>query len=140
MNLVIDTGPLVAILNPRDQYHAQIAALLPSLPQTWKTCEAVITEALFLFQNNARAVEGLGKMLRESILELDYSANLDLEVIFREMKSYQKLPMSFADACLVRMMEREQNARLFTLDQHFEVYRYKGRRLIPKVEIGKKRD
>jgi uncharacterized protein len=116
-------------------WEGRVPRVLPSLPHQWKTCEAVITETLFLFQSNSKAIDGLRKMLSESVLKLDYSANVDLEIIFREMKSYQKLPMSFADACLIRMMEREKNAVLFTLDHHFEVYRYKGRRLIPRVKI-----
>lgn len=133
--VVVDTGPLVALLDEGDQYHTVVVNHLAQLPSTWKTCEAVLVEATFILRKNPQGIQRLGEMFQRSMLLVDYSAQADLEVIFREMKSYQKLPMSFADACLVRMMEREKNARLFTLDRHFEVYRYKGRRLIPRVEI-----
>ena len=133
--IVVDSGPLVALLDKRDQYHRKVVDQLGEIPCEWKTCEAVISEVVFLLKSRPEAIQQLGKMLRKSVLKLDYPAHQDLEIIFRAMKSYQNLPMSFADACLVQMVEREKNARLFTLDRHFEVYRYKGRRLIPRVEI-----
>ena len=39
--------------------------------------------------------------------------------------------MSLADACLVAMVEQEIGDRVFTLDQHFHVYRHSGRRVVP---------
>jgi uncharacterized protein len=44
------------------------------------------------------------------------------------MEKYRDLPMDLADASLVRVAEREDLTRIFTLDRrHFSVYR-PGRR------------
>jgi predicted nucleic acid-binding protein len=39
--------------------------------------------------------------------------------------------MSLADACLVRMAERQPGSRVLTLDRDFRVYRIHGRQVIP---------
>jgi predicted nucleic acid-binding protein len=46
---------------------------------------------------------------------------------------YSDLPMSLADACLVRMAEVNAGSSVFTLDGHFNVYRKHGRRIIPTI-------
>jgi predicted nucleic acid-binding protein len=49
------------------------------------------------------------------------------------MRRYANVPMSLADACLVRIAERTANATVLTLDSDFRIYRQKGRRLIPLI-------
>jgi predicted nucleic acid-binding protein len=51
--------------------------------------------------------------------------------IERLMRRYRNVSMSLADACLVRLIELTSQPTLFTLDSDFEIYRQKGRRLIP---------
>jgi predicted nucleic acid-binding protein len=48
----------------------------------------------------------------------------------RLIRKYQDLPMSLADACLVRLAERHPSALVVTLDQHFKIYRKHGRQPI----------
>ena len=55
----------------------------------------------------------------------------DAGAITRLMERYRNVPMSLADACLVRLVERTVGGTLFTLDSNFRIYRQKGRRLIP---------
>ena len=50
-----------------------------------------------------------------------------------ELKKYQDVPMSFADACLVRMAERDAEGIVFTLDNDFSIYRKNGRQTIPTL-------
>lgn len=49
------------------------------------------------------------------------------------MKKYADTPMSFADACLVRMAELDDDAVVVTLDSDFTVYRKNGDQPIPLV-------
>ena len=49
------------------------------------------------------------------------------------METYSDQPMSLADACLVRMAELHPDARVFTLDSHFRVYRRNRRQVLPLV-------
>lgn len=48
--VLLDTGPLVAFLNKRDQYHSWTVSELASMAPTLLTCEAVLSESCFLLQ------------------------------------------------------------------------------------------
>jgi predicted nucleic acid-binding protein len=57
----------------------------------------------------------------------------EADAVGRLMRRYASVPMSLADACLVRIAERTANATVLTLDSDFRIYRQKGRRLIPLI-------
>lgn len=54
------------------------------------------------------------------------------------MARYANVPMSLADACLVRMAEIYPNSRILTLDSDFRIYRKNGREPLGAVlpEVG----
>jgi predicted nucleic acid-binding protein len=56
-----------------------------------------------------------------------------VEAVQKLLARYASVPMSFADACLVRMVEQQPTSRILTLAQDFRVYRTRGRRVIPAV-------
>lgn len=47
------------------------------------------------------------------------------------MERYSKVPMSVADACLVRMTELHPDSEVVTLDSDFRIYRRNRRQVIP---------
>jgi predicted nucleic acid-binding protein len=47
------------------------------------------------------------------------------------MERYSSIPMSLADACLVRMSELEPRATVISLDSDFKIYRRNRRQVIP---------
>jgi predicted nucleic acid-binding protein len=49
------------------------------------------------------------------------------------MRRYRDMPMSLADACLVRMAELYNDSVLFTTNRDFETYRKNGRQMIPLI-------
>jgi predicted nucleic acid-binding protein len=49
------------------------------------------------------------------------------------MERYEDVPMSLADACMVRMTELFDNAAVMTFDADFRIYRRSGRKIIPLV-------
>ena len=55
------------------------------------------------------------------------------QALWKLIRKYEDLPMSLADACLVRLAELHPAARVFTLDSHFRVYRKNGRQQIPVI-------
>lgn len=50
------------------------------------------------------------------------------------IRSYDDIPMSLADACLVRMVEMHKDAAIFTTDRDFETYRKNKRQTIPLIK------
>jgi uncharacterized protein len=73
----------------------------------------------------------LFEMLNRGALRLSFSAKDFLSDLRVLMQRYDNLPMSFADACIVRMTELDPSAIVFTLDSDFRIYRKHGNRVIP---------
>lgn len=60
----------------------------------------------------------------------------DTRAVGRLMCRYARVPMSFADACLVRIVETTPDASVMTLDGDFRIYRPASRRVIPLLMPG----
>ena len=94
------------------------------------TCEAVITEACFLL----RQKQGLlFNLMDAGFLEVEFSLKYDAHSVCKLMDKYADVPMSLADACLVRMSEIHDGSKIFTLDGNFRIYRRNGRQTIPLI-------
>lgn len=127
--LILDTGPLVALLSPRERHHAWAVEALRVRAKV-VTCEAVASEAFFLLRSSARASRALRGMFADGALEL-VSLSDEVQPITRLMDRYATVPMSFADGCLVRLSELITRGVVATLDSDFRVYRRHGRQVIP---------
>ena len=129
--ILLDTGPLVAFLNGRDRYHewakAQFADIRPPL---W-TCEAVLSEACFLLRQSRSGPAAIIELLERSLIELPFRLEVDPRAVRNLLVRYASVPMSLADACLVRMSEAHSNSTVLTLDGDFRIYRRSGRQVIP---------
>ena len=129
--LILDTGPLVAFLDHREARHSWVVETFRQLQTPFFTCEAVVTEACFISQRAPRAIEQIAEWIEIGFIDLSFRLGDSSERIFGLMEKYHDLPMSLADACLVTMIEKGIGDRVFTLDQHFRVYRHSGRRVVP---------
>ena len=121
--ILIDAGPLVALVNSDDRHHDRCRAAARVIQDPLGTVWPVVTEAMYLL-GSWRA--------QDALWELMESANVDLLALgagdsarMRElMRKYRDLPMDLADAALVTIAERERISRIFTLDRRdFEIYR-----------------
>ena len=131
VKLLCDTGPLVAFFNRSDQYHAWAKRQFDRIFQPLITCEAVLSEAVFLLQDDGLSPDPIFEAIDRGKLKRDFSADDHWPDLRRLIKKYQDLPMSFADACLVRMTELIEPCQVFTTDRDFRIYRRHGRQLIP---------
>jgi predicted nucleic acid-binding protein len=129
--LLCDTGPLIAFFNRADQYHAWAREQFDQITQPLLTCEAVISEALFLLQEDGLPSGPVFEALHRGKLLVEFSAREHWSDLHHLTRKYANLPMSLADACLVRMAELNPDSRVFTADRHFRIYRRNGRQLIP---------
>src|SRR5579885_3284740 len=102
-SVVVDAGFLVALLSRRDANHGWAAAQAPHLPPPWTTCEAVLSEAFQLL--GVRGAPGLSALLRRGAVMSSFRFGEDFEAVLGLLEKYANVPMSLADACLVRMME-----------------------------------
>ena len=123
MNILIDTGPIVAFLNKNDQYHRFVIEQMESFAAPFYTCEAVLTESFFLMSRISTGVEKLIELLETQHIQLQPVYNDHQAAIHQRIQTYSNIPMSLADACLVHMAENSKGASIFTLDSDFQVYR-----------------
>ena len=131
--VLIDSGPLVAALRRRDQHHTWARAHFEAVSEAFLTCEAVISESFFLLERAPEGKEALGVLLDRGIVRVEFSFAEQLSETRRLIRRYADTPMSFADACLVRMSEQINDAVIFTTDSDFRTYRKNGRQVIPLV-------
>jgi len=128
--VLVDTGPLVAILNRRDQFHGLCVETLRNITGPLLSCWPVLTEAAWLLRGNTEAMERLLLGANGSFLELALVTGRELESVVDTMKKYKALRPQLADAVLVHLADREKIDTIFTLDHRdFSVYRSKRGRL-----------
>ena len=130
-NVLADSSFLVAFLNERDAAHAWAVIQATHFPPPWKTCEAVLSEAFYLL--GAPGLSVLTELLQARAIACEFEAAAQLDDVLALMKKYRSVPMSFADACLVRMTEILTNPTVLTTDSDFHIYRRHGRQVIPCV-------
>jgi predicted nucleic acid-binding protein len=131
--VLLDTGPLVAALDRRDQHHAWAKAQFDRLEAPLLTCEAVLSESCFLLgkvPGGGLAVMGL---VRRGAVSVPFRFAEEAEAVADLIARYADVPMSFADACLVRMAEQHRNSAVLTLDRDFTLYRKNRRQVIPTI-------
>jgi len=131
--VLLDTGPLVALLNRRDRYHRWTTEQWADLEPPVLTCEPVLTEACFLLRELSGGPAAILELVARGAVKVGYRVEADVEALGKLMTRYAGVPMSLAGACLVLMVEQHPGATVLTLDRDFRVYRVHGRRVIPAV-------
>ncbi len=129
--VLVDAGPLVAVLDESDGDHQRCVSVLKRLSDPMITTWPVVTEAMYLLgqtQNPLDSQEALLAMLDRQLVLVVELRREDLPRLRALIRKYRDLPMDLADATLVRVAEREVVRQVFTLDKRdFQVYRL-GRR------------
>jgi predicted nucleic acid-binding protein len=123
----------VALLNRRDEHHDWAVREADGVEQPFRTCEAVLTEAHFLLSRTTNGSRQLARLVEKGVVEVSFSYADHSREVHRLMAAYQDVPMSFADACLVRMVAVHPDGRVYTTDHHFRIYRAHGNRHIETV-------
>jgi uncharacterized protein len=133
--LLVDTGPIVAILSETDEHHEACVEQLSHIHVPLLTCWPVITEAAWLLRAYPQAIRRLLASFQGQPFELVPMSKTDLPAIAAILAKYKGLGIQLADASLVHLANREGIDLIFTLDRRdFGVLRLahgKKLRLIP---------
>lgn len=130
---IIDTGPLVAFCDRRDSRHIWVVDVFQRIASPLLTCEAVMAEALYLTRHRMDMQDSLLAMIQEGLLSLPYDLERDVKNIRSLRQRYENVPMSLADACLVRLAEEFDGHHICTFDSDFVIYRKQGNVTIPLI-------
>jgi len=126
--ILIDAGPLVALVDADDQHHAKCVAALKELREPLATVWPPLVEAMYLLSDQPQAQDALWEMLeRGAVLLLPLDSG-DIPRIRELMRKYANRHMDLADAAILRVAEREHLRKIFTVDRRdFSVYRLHNR-------------
>ena len=131
--VILDTGPLVALVDARDRHHSWALRWWGATEPPLLTCEAVLSEACFLLDQTRAGSSAVFEMLRRRAVALAFHLDEHLAEVQVLREKYADVPMSVADASLVRMAEVHDRSPVLTLDADFRRYRKHGRQVIPLI-------
>lgn len=132
--VLLDAGPLVALLAVDDRFHETCVETLAALRPPLLTCWPVLTEVAWLLRRQPRPVDQLVEahsagMLK--ILPMDGGSLVEVAAI---MRRYKDCRLQFADASLIHFAERERIRTVFTLDRRdFSIIRLKHNRALKLI-------
>src|SRR5262245_42057386 len=129
--VLVDTGFLAALLGRRDRHSDWATHQAAELRPPWHCCEAVLTEVLFLLGRAGPAA--VSQLLQHRSLQVSFSFAEHQDPVLGLMAKYADVPMSLADACLVRMAELLPDPVVLATDAGFRIYRRHGRQVVPCV-------
>jgi predicted nucleic acid-binding protein len=135
--LLTDSGPLVALLNHRDEHHEWAREQFKHFSNPLFTCEGTITETSYMLYSDGLPPWGILELVERKIISVQFDLEPNLDRVLALMKKYADTPMDFVDACLVCMTEAKRDCKLLTLDSDFKIYRRFERQVIPLIMPAK---
>ena len=136
--ILVDTGPLVALFDPRDGQHDRCVTLLKSIDEPLWTTVAVLTEAFHILDAGSIGSDRVRDFVEAGGLSVWFLDAPSLTRAFELMEHYRDHPMDLADASLVVAAETLGTRKVFTIDRRdFATYRVRrGHRQYPFERIG----
>lgn len=131
---IADAGFIVALLSARDAHHHWAVTQTQTYGPPWHTCEAVLSESFHLL--GPRGAPALSALLERQALFIAFTLESNLNPVLGLLRKYAGIPMSLADACLVRMSETLPEPVVLTTDSDFRIYRRHSRQVVPCVLPG----
>lgn len=129
--VIADAGMLVALIMRRERHHAWAVSQAKNWPHPWFTCESALSETFFLCDDVGRLA--LTEFLRRGLITLRFNLGVEMDSVLTLMEKYRDIPMSIADACLVRMTELIADPVVLTTDSDFRLYRRHSRQVVPTI-------
>ena len=130
---IVDAGPLVAAVDPGDAAHEWAAEAFSRIRPPMLTCEAIIAEVMYLLRASEKAQDSVMEWLERGCLFVAFDLGGEAHAVRRLMAKYRDVPMSLADACVVRMSEVFDDHAVCTVNRDFRIWRKHGKAAIPLI-------
>ena len=129
--VAVDTGPLFAAVDADQQHHSWVRKTISAIDPPLLTCEAVLSETSFLLERDGLDPSLPFALVRRGVLDVVpvVGSIHDAIAVSQMMHRYRNVPMSFADACLVRIVER-MGGPVMTFDSDFFIYRQESKKAV----------
>lgn len=135
VGVLIDSGPLIAYLCRREDHHNWAVQTLDGFDPPLITCEPVLVETCFVIARDRLPPARVLEPVEHGRIRLAFDLGKEAAFVRALMERYADVPMSLADACLVRMAERT-GLPICTLDSDFAVYRTHRRQPLELIMPG----
>jgi len=122
--ILVDTGPLVALFDRKDEHHSRCVTSLKSIAEPIATTVAVLTEAFHILTPQSTGSDRLREFVAKGAMSVWFFEHASLMRAFELMELYADRPMNLADASLVVAAEALETRKVFTIDRDdFATYR-----------------
>lgn len=125
--IVLDAGPLIALFDGSDRYHAAAVDFIRNTRQPLMTNATVLAEACWVLDFSVDAQLDCLRWCSQA-LRIDEETGRDLPRITAILDKYRDLPADFADASLVALCERLDCYDVASVDADFTIYRSASRK------------
>jgi predicted nucleic acid-binding protein len=129
--IVVDAGPIISLLIAADEHHAWARAAWAQFEPPVHTCEPVLSEAQHVVRRLGGNPLVVLELLRKGVIKVSFNVEDEVARLLELQRSYANVPMSLADACLVRMTETHERSTAMTTDSDFRIFRRNRRQVIP---------
>lgn len=129
-------APLVAFFNRNGWVHQWAKEKWEGVAPPLLICEAVPAETCFLLRHLPGGSRAVLDLVNRGAIQTPSRLEDAVQSIMSLISRYSDVPMSLADACMVRMAEQHAQSRVLTLDGDFLIYRKSDRRVIPVLSPG----
>jgi len=121
--IIIDTGPIVALLNSKDKYHKKVLNFIKEHDKNFITTWSVITEATHLLRHSVQAQINLLEWIKRGGLDIFDIDIRDIDEMINLTVKYKDLPMDLADCSLVILAQKKNIRDILSIDSDYDVYR-----------------
>jgi hypothetical protein len=133
---LVDTGPLVALFDPRDRQHARCRTTLASIREALVTTVPVLTEVFHMLSPGSQGATRVRDFVAAQGVSVWFMDAEHLDRAFALMEEYADHPMDLADASLIAAAEALNTRTVFTVDRRdFATYRIRRGHRHYAVEI-----
>ena len=134
--ILVDTGPCVALFDPKDGQHQRCREVLESIREPLFTTVPVLTEAFHMLSPESYGADRLRDFIVQGGLSVWFMDGGSLQRAFELMEQYADHPMDLADASLIVAAEKLDTRKIFTIDRgDFATYRIRRGHRYYGVEI-----
>ena len=136
--ILVDTGPFVALFDPKDEHHSRCKETLGGIKESLATTVPVLTEAFHILEPQTVGSNRLRDFIAKRGASVWYFDRGSIRRAFELMEIYADRPMDLADASLIVAAEELKTCKVFTVDRDdFQTYRVRrGHRHLPVQIIG----
>lgn len=133
---LVDAGPLIAALNPRDHDHARCVAFLAEFKGSLVTTWPVATEASHMLSANIDSQIALLKWIERGALDVRH---IEVEAVRKMIvytEKYRDRPMDLADASLVALAMQLGMTEIISIDSDFDIFQLPNKSRLKNMLAG----